>query len=321
MTYVSQGLIQPADYVNRVNTINTIWGAGGGDTGYGQSTLSGVVSGELVTANQWFSLFNTIELASLQQGTPILSMPTPTTGSLISAIGNVDTNIVAVNNRRLYAAANGAQYTAWTGINSRTTGTGTGPWTLTFNTEVNWNSLNAARYFFNAGGRIKIETSKTSTGLPGDNDWNNLASTLMGDVFITAGNTSGYNIAGQTYFGVDKVGGSGTPTILVSNAGWYQLVPAAAFTTVYRQFSNTAPYNNNSISVLISRSANQTQLNISVVWRNLEGDAISGGTAPVGASPGTAPCTIVTYFPPSTTYISNTWGVPTITSTTSLTFG
>lgn len=321
MTYVAQGLIQPADYSNRINTLNTIWATGAGDTGYGQNTLSTVVAGDLVTANQWFTLFNTIELASLQQGTPILSMPTPTTGSLISAIANVDTNLTEVNNRRLYASANGTQYTAWTGVNSRTASTGIGPWILTFNTEIIWNSINAARYFFNGGGRIKIETSKNSTGLPGDADWNNLASALMGDVYITAGNTAGYGIAGQTYYGVDKIGGSGTPSILVSNAGWYQLVPAAAFTTVYQQFSNTAPYNNNSIKVLISKSANQTQLNISVVWDNREGDAISGGTAAVGATPGTAPCSIVTYFPPSTTYLTNTWGTPTITSTVNLTLG
>jgi hypothetical protein len=321
MTYVAQGLIQPADYSNRINTLNTIWGAGGGDTGYGQAELSGVVSGDLVTANQWFGLFNTIELASLQQGSPILSMPTPTTGSLISAIGNVDTNLVTINTRRLYASANGAQYTAWTGTNSQTAASGQGPWTLTFNSQVTWNSINAARYFFNGGGRIKIETSKTSTGQLGDADWNNLASTLMGDIYITAGNTAGYSIAGQTYFGVDKVGGTGTPSVLVSNAGWYQLTPAAAFTTVYRQFSNTAPYNNNSIRVLISKSASQTQLNISVIWDNREGDPISGGTAPSGATPGTAPCTIVTYFPPSTTYISNTWGTPTIVGSVSLTFG
>ena len=321
MTYVNQGLIQPADYVNRVNNINTIWGAGGGNTGYGQNTISGVVSQELITAAQWLSLFNTIQLAALQQGSAIQAMPAPTTGDVISVVAAVDSNLTVVNNQKLYAAANGAQYATITGANSYLTGTGTGPWKLFFNQQITWSTVNAARYFFNAGGRIKIETSKTSTGQLGDPDWNNLATTLMGDIYVTAGNTAGYNIAGQTYFGVDRVGGSGTPTVQVSNAGWYQLTPAAAFTTVYQQFSNTAPYNNNSISVLISKNAAQTQLNIQVIWDNREGDSITGGTAASGATPGTAPCTVVSYFPPSTTYLTNTWGTPVITGSVSLVFG
>jgi hypothetical protein len=221
----------------------------------------------------------------------------------------------------LSAAANGNQFTAYTGTNSRTSNIGTGPWTLTFDSIVTFDSLNQARYFFNGGGRIKIETSKTSTGQLGDADWNYLSSTLAGDIYISAGNVSGYNIAGQTYYGVDKIGGTGTPSLLVSNAGWYQLTPAAAYIPVYRQFSQTSPYNNNSITVNISRNAAQTQLNIQVIWDNREGDAITGGTAPSGATPGTAPCTIVTYFPPSNTYISQTWGTPQINGSVSLTFG
>jgi hypothetical protein len=47
-------------------------------------------------------------------------------------------------------------------------------------------------------------------------------------------------------------------------------------------------------------------------------DAISGGTAvtspaiSIGAA--TAPTTLVTYFPPETTYLTNSWGTPTIAS-------
>jgi len=41
-------------------------------------------------------------------------------------------------------------------------------------------------------------------------------------------------------------------------------------------------------------------------------DNISGGTATTGISFGTAPATVVTYFPPSTTYLSASWGIPTV---------
>jgi hypothetical protein len=42
---------------------------------------------------------------------------------------------------------------------------------------------------------------------------------------------------------------------------------------------------------------------------------ITGGTATTGISFGTAPSTVVTYFPPETTYLSNVWGAPTVAST------
>lgn len=321
MTYVAQGLIQPTDYNSRVTTLNTSWANGANDFGYGQTGLSGVSPGTTVTSAQWSSLFNTITAMATHQGTAIFNMPNPSTGSLIAAVNDLDGNLALISANRLSAALNGTQFTAYTGTNSQTSSTGTGPWTLTFSSTVTFANQNEARYFFNAGGRIKIETSKTSTGLPGDSDWNFLASILMGDIYITAGNVSGYNIAGQTYFGIDKIGGSGTPSLLVSNAGWYQLTPAAAFVPVYRQFSTTAPYNNNSITVSVSKNAAQTQLNIQVVWDNREGDNISGGTAAAGPVPGTAPCSIVTYFPPSTSYISQTWGTPQINGTVNLTFG
>ena len=44
---------------------------------------------------------------------------------------------------------------------------------------------------------------------------------------------------------------------------------------------------------------------------------ISGGTATTGITFGTAPATVVTYFPPESTYITNTWGTPTVASTVS----
>jgi hypothetical protein len=50
---------------------------------------------------------------------------------------------------------------------------------------VTFASANAARYFFNAGGLIKIDVSKTATGDFGDPEWNDLANTLCGDIYIS----------------------------------------------------------------------------------------------------------------------------------------
>jgi hypothetical protein len=181
---------------------------------------------------------------------------------------------------------------------------------------VTFASANAARYFFNAGGRIKIDVAKSSTGLTGDPEWNDLATTLCGDIFITGGAFS-QTIAGTVYTGTTKVGGTGTPNTLTTTTGFFDLTPGAAATIVYKQFADTAPYTANFIQHSLAKNAGSTTLTITTLWQNTDSDPITGGTAASGATPGTAPCTIVTYYPPETTTLTNSWGTPTVAATTS----
>jgi hypothetical protein len=220
----------------------------------------------------------------------------------------------AANNRG-NAVANGTQFTSWTGTNSKTAATSGSPWSITFTNTVTFASADAARYFFNAGGRIKIDVSKTSTGATGDPEWNDLANTLCGDIFITGGDYS-QTIAGAVYTGTTKVGGTGTPNTLATTTGWFDLGAGSAATIVYKQFADTAPYTSNFIQHSIAKNAGSTTLTITTLWSASDGDPITGGTAASGATPGTAPCTIVTYFPPSTNNLTNTWGTPTVAATT-----
>jgi hypothetical protein len=220
-----------------------------------------------------------------------------------------------ITTNRQNAAAVGSQYTSWTGTNSKTSATSGSPWSITFTNTITWASADAARYFFNAGGLIKIDVSKTATGATGDPEWNDLANTLCGDIYITGG-TATQTIAGTAYTGTTKIGGTGTPNTLATTTGWYDLTAGASATIVYKQFADTAPYTSNFIQHSIAKGASSDTLVITTLWSASDGDPISGGTAPTGATPGTAPCTIVTYFPPSTTNLTNSWGTPTVAATT-----
>jgi hypothetical protein len=227
----------------------------------------------------------------------------------------VNTDITNVFNNRYNAYAVGSQFTGWTGTNSKTAGTGPGAWSITFTNTVTWTSAAAATYFFNAGGLIKIDVSKTATGQTGDPEWNDLANTLCGDIWIS-GLATAHTIAGVSYTGTTKVGGTGAPNILSTGTGWDALVAGAAGTIVYKQFADTAPYTSNFIQHTIAKGASSNTLTITTLWSASDGDAISGGTAASGATPGTAPCTIVTYYPPETTTLTNTWGTPTVAAST-----
>ena len=321
MTYTSGGLIQATDYNGFVSTtsganVNNVWSTGSSDAGWGQPALTTVAATNTITATQWASLVNTLTNMGGHTGTTITARTAPTVGQTIGILAALNTDLTNITANRQNAVANGTQFTGWTGTNSKT-GTTTGAtWSITFTNTVTFASAAAARYFFNAGGRIKIDVSKTSTGATGDPEWNDLANTLCGDIFITGG-TATQTIAGTNYTGTTRIGGSASPNILATTTGWYDLTAGAAATIVYKQFADTAPYTSNFIQHSIAKGASSTTLVITTLWSASDGDPITGGTAASGASPGTAPCTIVTYFPPSSTFLSTaSWGTPTVAATT-----
>lgn len=323
MTYTAGGLIQATDYNGFAATtananVNDIWGVGSGDKGYGQSTtLSTVSAGATVTATQWASLNSRISSMASHQGTSITSRSNPVAGNLIQILANLNTDLTNITTNRGNAAASGTQFTGWTGTSSKTTPTGSGndPWTITFTHTITWASAAAARYFFNAGGRIKWECSKTSTGTDADDEWNDLANTLVGDIFITGG-TGTQTIAGTAYTGTTKIGGTGTASILATTTGWYDFLTTD--TNIYRQFADTYSYTDQSITLAARTAGSGTQLILTTTWNDPGGvlppnDNISGGTATTGITFGTAPATVVTYFPPSTTHLTEaSWGTPTV---------
>jgi hypothetical protein len=320
MTYSSGGLIQATDYNGFVSTnaganVNIVWSTGSTSSGYGQTAIATVSATGTITAPQWATLVNTITSMAAHTGTTITSRTAPVTGNIIGVLANVATDLTNCYNNRGNAATSGSQYTSWTGTNSKTAATSGATWTITVTNTVTFASADAARYFFNAGGRIKIDVSKTATGQTGDPEWNDLANTLCGDIYITGGDFT-QTIAGTAYTGTTKVGGTGVPNTLATTTGWYDLTAGAAATIVYKQFADTAPYTSNFIQHSIAKNAGSTVLTITTLWSASDGDPISGGTAASGATPGTAPCAIVTYFPPETTNLSNTWGTPTIAATT-----
>ena len=321
MTYSVGGLIQAVDYNGFANdtggaNANGVWATGSTDRGYGQSALGTVAATNTVTATQWASLVNTISSIASHQGTTITARAAPTAGNLISIFAALSTDLTNCTTNRGNAVANGTQFTGWTGTNSKTATTSGASWTITFTNTVTFASADAARYFFNAGGRIKIDVSKTSTGNTGDPEWNDLANTLCGDIYITGG-TATQTIAGSSYTGTTKTGGTGTPTTLTTTTGWYDLTAGGAATIVYKQFADTAPYTANFIQHSLAKGAGSDTLVITTLWQNTDSDPITGGTASSGATPGTAPTTIVTYFPPSSTYLTTAaWGTPSVAATT-----
>jgi hypothetical protein len=330
MTYSVGGLIQAADYNSFANdagnNINKVWSTGTGDSGWGQTALSTVSTGGTVTATSWAALVANLATAGQQTSSTLTSRTQPVAGNTITILNNVATDINTITLNRGNAAASGTEYGVFSGAVSKTTATGSGQaaWTITFTHTITFPSANQARYFWNAGGIVRIKYGKSSTGTDHDPDWNTLAG-FCGSINITGRvNSAAQTIAGTSYTGTTRIGGTGgTQNTLATITGWYNLTTSP--TTIFQLNQTTAPYEPEFIRTTATATS-ATVLTLVTTWTD-DGTAvvgatsnISGGTAtnsPSTTITGDAPTTLVTYIPPSTTYLSNSWGTPTIAASVS----
>jgi hypothetical protein len=305
--------------------LNDIWGTGSGDKGWGQTTVSTVSTGGIVTATNWSSLVNNISAAGSQTSTTITSRSAPTAGSLISVLSNLNTDLTNITTNRGNAAASGTTSSTWTGNIAYTSATSAQPagWTITWIQTVTFPSADQARYFWNAGGLVRLDMSKTSTGTDKDPDWNTFVG-QVGTLYISGRvNTAAQTIAGTSYTGTTRVGGTGgTETTLTTTTGWYSLTAGAAATTVFQLNDATSPYTGDYIRVTAAVDASRTVLTLTTTWVDAgyssagTSNNISGGTdtASPYTSFGTAPAVLCRFVPPSISYLTSSWGTPTVAS-------
>jgi hypothetical protein len=331
MVYSVGGLIQAADYNGFVGptasggtsnaNLNDIWNVGSGDKGWGQTVVANPSAGNTVTATQWATLVNNLSTAGSQTGTTLTSRSAPTVGQTISILAALNTDLTNVTTNRGNAAASGTEYGVFSGTTSKTTATGSGTsaWTITFTHTITFPSANQARYFWNAGGIVRLKYGKSSTGTDTDPDWNTLAG-WCGSINLTGRvNGASQTISGQAYTGTTRIGGTGgTQTTLATTTGWYNLTGSP--TTIFQLNNSTSPYSGEFIRTTATATST-TVLTLTTTWVS-DGSSgagtaanISGGTAtnsPSTTITGDAPTTLVTYIPPSTSFLSNTWGTPSI---------
>ena len=330
MTYSIGGLIEATDYNGFASTtvganVNDVWGTGSGDKGWGQTALTTVAVAGTVTATQWASLVNTISSMGSQANVAITSRTAPVAGNTISILSSINTDLTNITAARGNAVASGTTSTTWTGSTAKTTATGSGnaSWTITWTHVITFASAAQARYFWNAGGLIRLDMSKTSTGTDKDPDWNTFTGTVGTLYFSGRVNGATQSIAGTNYTGFTRVGGSGTPSPNLTTTGWYTLTAGAGATTLWQLNSSVSPYSGDYVRVTAAVNAGSTTLTFVTTWNSVgltspgETNNISGGTDT--ASPytafGTAPAVLCRYVPPSTTYLTASWGTPAIAAT------
>lgn len=304
MTYVSGGLIQAADYNGFVSTINTLWGAGSGDSGYGQSTtLATVSAGATVTATQWSDLIARTNSLRNHQSNTGTGIAAPTGGvSTITYNSSLTTNINTANTNRLLS--NGVDQDTTGGQVSVATRTATNATTFTnslrtLEIQVTFLTANAMRYFFNAGGYIEWTAANSALG-----------TTALGTEFDTTSTELG---TARVFAQLSRSTGSRLSN-LNSNLGFWDLGTTDTSHSYTYNDLTTGGYNNGYVQHtcrLNAAAGSSTVFYCRTYWQ-----ATSTGTGLNDSVPGTTRLDVAVYRP-RTTYINDTWGVPVLATSVS----
>jgi hypothetical protein len=298
-----------------VANVNSVWGSGSGDKGYGQSsTISAVSAGTQISATQWNDFLGRVETLASHQGSTVTDYSALTTGDTIEAYSTVSTDLSTVYNNRFDCAAVGTAITS----SSSTTASWTTTRLAVF--DLDFSSADTARYFFNAGGTVRLSFSRSGgTSNDKNTEWTDLCS-RAGTVWFSG--SASHTVNSQALTGTTKVGGNtGGTGSAVTNTTYHDLT--TSFQQIFIQYADTAPYTTNYIKVeALHNGSGKVQFQVT-----FQDDAADTGN-PTYPLAGTDAASLdqvdgtltasVSAVPPATTHISNTWGTPAWTTSNTL---
>jgi hypothetical protein len=336
MTYQVQKSAQASDFNSIINTntpsVNGLWATGSGDSGYGQDAIYGVVTGKKITALQttdssgnkyggWTDIAKAIATMAAHQGTSITTIPLSQAKEKIdvkrsgSVVDSIATDLALLNTNRLNAVQQ-ASSTAYKQTSSST-------WSdyIKFKYTVDFGSDDRARWFFNAGGQLKISLDHPLS--KGMNQLLNYLGNAMGEIWISSpDSTQQAVIVGTTWNGVTKVSGS-QDAYMTLNTGYgfnyLRTVPNTDVELIHQKYDNSAGgysyrgFADNSYAGVVANYDNTTgKLYVTALFDEIPGT----GTSPVTS--GTVAILVVR--PPSGTNLSNTNWLSGLTTWPTITF-
>jgi hypothetical protein len=230
-------IITQAEYNSIRNKVIGVLGTGSGNSGYGQPLNSTAVDlDSRVTINEYSNLRLDIINAWVHQAGSTPSTVTVSAGDTIrfSAVDAPVTTYDAlantlIANRFNVGAGQSAVAIPASSPKSRTYTGGSDIWnsSISCTIDVQWPSANAARFFWNSGGQIRITSSRTGGSSTTQNtQWTSILSS-----------------AGTQSFGGNN---PGTGTSPMDGQNWYRLTNS--FQTYYT-LAGSSPYGSNSYNL------------------------------------------------------------------------
>jgi len=314
MAYSKGGKIQAEDLNTLINNVNSVLGD------LGQSTLSTITQYSKMTFGQWKAVLDSMSNLGNQQGTVLSSIASPYTGQASSYVAALITNKNAIESNRRNAAAlgtfvyNGTEVTAgWNNF-------------VKFTQSIAFTNQAAAINYFNAGGQIGLQFVHPASGTGIDGVFNGLA-TNCGTVVMSGQNTGTRSIAGTTYNGITKIPPSlpapGNSPTIGTNLGYAGLTTNGQ--SLFKQIGATyvnpsfggGTYSQNFIEVVAYTTNNGATVNFETTWDEIPNGLLTGAGSYTGpdAVNRSRTTTYIVQRPPSTTYITKSWGTLVFTGT------
>jgi len=172
MAYTTGGTIEASDFNDLVSNINDIFGVGFGDSGYGGNSINVPIVGDIpdvstkggIDNQEWLDIRNAFDDCAEHQGTTLTDgLPT----EIDIEDGDIASYFPRLNSSQnifdITANKNNTSSDCIPGLTTITPNERNASWSSLISHEftINFNSSDHARYFFNAGGSIRISASRT----------------------------------------------------------------------------------------------------------------------------------------------------------------
>jgi len=318
MTYSVNGLIEASDYnlfnggssgVSVSGQLNSVWGIGNGDNGYGQTTGANVSIGNNVTASQWATLINNLNNARKHQNGAYTNLTAPVTGNRVDFISTLSSRLTDAYTNRLSWNNRGTTITGSNDVNTFGEVIDTNEFNTSRTATITFGSSDQTRYFFNAGGQLRFFCVATDSA---GTDRSNVLKNVIGLTGFPTG-------LKEFAFNANDSNGDG-PVQYTSRdltKGYYQSNYGAGisgFQAIGILYAG-APYGTTYAQIVFDAGSSDTTRgskgNIVRFRLNMYAPADPGGGSIIITT------TIrVDIAPPSTNYLSNSWGTPSITYST-----
>ena len=280
--------------------INYIAGTGAGEYGLGQTELTTVGSSDTITAAQWNSLFTFMN--NIENHTNITALTSTTAvsaGDTIALKAALETDLNALAAAVAGGSTGATALTTSSALQTVTTASEGWDSTATQEVSVTFNSANAMRWFFNAGGKVRI-TVGTTQGSTNPKD----------TAFIDLGTA-----IGNLDIGSQATTRSGTGETLTTDGlslGFHDLT--SSYQTLLKLTSDNSNYTSNTVEIFAKLDAavgTATVITIKMVATDAAADDqyTGGNTSGVPAAIKDTPKMVTTLY---TLTPNNTEGLTTV---------
>ena len=220
MGYVAGETILDDEYIAFVNSssspfgINHIMGTGSGNQGLGQSTIGVVNAGDTITAAQWNALFTAMDNVANHTNTSLTSTAARAAGDPVAIVSSLVSDLASLSTAVAGGSTSASGGLTAGGEDSSRVASSVYDQTHIVEESFTFAGGDEARFFFNAGGKIRVSVSNNAAGSTGrDTAMNAVISALgnfdigattstrsgSGELIVTNGLAKGYFDLGTSY--------------------------------------------------------------------------------------------------------------------------